>query len=306
MDDTAVIFSHRLGEGGPLWTHLDVNRPGARDWLEAHEPALEPLVINALLAEDIRPRTLEIDQRALVILRGVNLNAESAPEDMVSIRIYADAGWIVSTQKRQLQAVLDIERKIIAGSGPDSTGGFLNLLLIRLLDRMEPVFTNLDESIDDIEESLLDSADIKQRNAIVQVRKTAIILRRHMAPLRDAIRQLWNLDLDWLDVAQKRHLLENHDRITRYVEDLDTIRERAQIVKDELANMLADRLNHNTYILSVVAAIFLPLGFLTGLLGINVGGIPGADVPWAFWAFSAILAVLVLALVWVFRHLKWF
>ena len=51
-------------------------------------------------------------------------------------------------------------------------------------------------------------------------------------------------------------------------------------------------MNKNLYLISIIAAIFLPLGFLTGLLGINVGGIPGTDVTWAFWAVCALLAAL--------------
>lgn len=60
------------------------------------------------------------------------------------------------------------------------------------------------------------------------------------------------------------------------------------------------------YILSVIAAIFLPLGFLTGLLGINVGGIPGADNPYAFWIFIAMLTTLTTGQIALFKALKWF
>ena len=62
----------------------------------------------------------------------------------------------------------------------------------------------------------------------------------------------------------------------------------------------------NLYILSVIAAIFLPLGFLTGLLGINVGGIPGDQSPYAFAIFCGILSVLVILQILIFRKLKWF
>ena len=84
------------------------------------------------------------------------------------------------------------------------------------------------------------------------------------------------------------------------------IRERAQVVKDELQNMLADRLNKNMYVLSVIAAIFLPLGFLTGLLGINVGGIPGADNSMSFLIFCGILTAIVVFQIWLFKKMKWF
>ena len=84
------------------------------------------------------------------------------------------------------------------------------------------------------------------------------------------------------------------------------IRERAQIVKDELVNALSDRLNRNMYVLSVIASIFLPLGFFTGLLGINVGGIPGAENSEAFYIFCGLLVVLVIAQIIIFKKLKWF
>ena len=99
---------------------------------------------------------------------------------------------------------------------------------------------------------------------------------------------------------------ESLDRVTRYVEDLDSIRERAQIVKDELSNALSDRLNKNLYILSVISAIFLPLGFFTGLMGINIGGMPGVDNSNAFWIFSGILVVMVAIQISIFKLLKWF
>ena len=103
----------------------------------------------------------------------------------------------------------------------------------------------------------------------------------------------------------KRRFQESLDRIVRYTEDLDAIRERAQIVKDELANALTDKMNKNTYVLSVVAAIFLPLGFLTGLLGINVGGMPGADNELAFWFVSCLCIVFSALQIALFKFLKW-
>ena len=73
-----------------------------------------------------------------------------------------------------------------------------------------------------------------------------------------------------------------------------------------IANVLSDKLNRNMYVLSVIAAIFLPLGFLTGLFGINLAGIPGAENERSFWIFSAILAVVVAIQVYIFRRAKWF
>ena len=68
---------------------------------------------------------------------------------------------------------------------------------------------------------------------------------------------------------------------------------------------LRNCLDRTMYVLSIVAAIFLPLGFLTGLLGINVGGMPGMDDPDAFWAVVALCLFVFVALIVIFRRLRW-
>lgn len=288
------------------WVHLDMNSPDARIWLENEISYLDQIIIDALLAEETRPRILEFEKGVLLILRGVNLNENSQPEDMVSIRLWIDEHRIVSVRRRKLKAVQDIREKLEQGKGPKNAGDFLVMLTARLFERMEPVLTHLDERIDDIEEKVMEDPEVEERQEIISIRKQAIILRRYIAPQRDVMAHLRISELQWLDKTHKRRLQESLDQVMRYIEDLDTSRERAQIIKDELANALSDRLNKNLYILSVIAAIFLPLGFLTGLLGINVGGIPGADNTNAFFIFCGILVVIVVGQVTLFKKLKWF
>lgn len=288
------------------WLHMDANHSDTKSWLEKEAQYLDPFIIEALLADETRPRMTQVGDGVLLILRGVNLNKDSDPEDMVSIRLWVDQYRIISLRRRKLKAVSDIDEKIRAGKVPKDAGHFVCLLVSRMFERMEPVLSSLDELTDDVEEKVLENADTSLRESIVNVRKQAIIYRRYMAPQKDAIGQLRLSDVEWLEDTHKRHLQESHNHVTRYVEDLDAIRERAQIVKDELANILSDRLNKNMYVLSVVAAIFLPLGFLTGLLGINVGGIPGAENGSAFWFFCGILVSVVALQVVIFKKLKWF
>jgi zinc transporter len=299
-------ISNRVKAEEIAWVHLDATSPETRSWLEREIAYLDPYITEALLAEETSPRMTQIGNGVLLILRGVNLNENADPEDMVSIRLWIDPHRIISVRVRQLKAVRDIEEKLLAGKGPKNAGEFVSLLVSNMFARIEKVLTTLDDATDDIEEQILENADSKLRHQIVQTRKQAIVFRRYMAPQRDAIMQLYTLDLDWLSTKDQRSLQESFNRVKRYVEDLDAIRERAQIVKDELGTMLSDKLNKNMYILSVIAAIFLPLGFLTGLLGINIGGIPGADEENAFWYFSSGLAVLVGFQVWLFKKLDWF
>jgi zinc transporter len=287
------------------WVHLDATHPGARVWLEREISYLDPIILDALLAEETRPRMVMFEQGALMILRGVNLNEDAQPEDMVSIRLWIDGARIISLRRRRLKAVADLRERLAEGTGPRNSADFIAMLTARLFERMEPVLGELDENLDDVEQEVMESPTPAARHAINNLRKQAIVFRRYIAPQRDVIAHLRTSELPWLDAMNKRRLQENLDMVIRYIEDLDAIRERAQIVKDELANGLADRMNRNLYVLSVIAAIFLPLGFLTGLLGINVGGIPGSDNPMAFLFFVILLFGIGGAQIATFKYLKW-
>ncbi len=113
-------------------------------------------------------------------------------------------------------------------------------------------------------------------------------------------------DCEWLNSEHKMHVQENCDIITRYVEDLNEIKDRCQIVHDELENTLSYKLNRNMYMMAVIASIFLPLSFVTSLFGINVGGIPGGLDEFGFWWVCILLGVFVLIQIIVFKKLKWF
>jgi zinc transporter len=288
---------------GVLWVHLDRNVQESQDWFR-QDAGLDPLVCEALLAEETRPRCTPVGSGALVILRGVNLNPGAEPDDMVSIRIWADEHRIISLRHRPLQATRDLVEMIQAGHGPKGPGEFLASLAGRLSDRMAPVLANLDEVIDALEEQVVETQSYQLRTQLGAMRRQAITLRRYIGPQREAVSRLQGETLAWLGEPDRARLREVSDRITRNIEDLDALRERAAVVQEELASRLSEQMNKNMYLLSIVAAVFLPLGLLTGLLGINVGGIPGTENHWAFAIVCAALVVVATIQIVAFRRLK--
>lgn len=310
LDSQTPLNGPAIAEGlkadQPAWVHLDANSDEALGWLEASIGYLDHLVVRGLMAMETRPRMTQIGEGALIVLRGINLAEGAEPEDMVSIRLYIDPHRIISVRLRPVKSAEDIARKIDRQTGPRDAGALLSELIGRLSERMQPVLTELDEQIDEIETMLIESENPDLRADLVGLRKQAILFRRHMAPMRDVVAGLQISDFEWLSPKHRRELTESQNHLTRYVEDLDAIRERAQIIKDELAATRADRMNRQMFILSVISAIFLPLGFVTGLLGINVGGMPGADNQAAFWITCLALFVAALGIIAVLKRNRWF
>ena len=290
---------------GVLWLHLNRTFEEARHWLES-DTGIDPIVCEALLTEETRPRSLMMGNGLLVILRGVNLNAGADPEDMVSLRLWIDAHRIITLRSRHLMAIEDLRAEVESGRGPQSPGEFLTMISRLLIERMSPIVDALDNQIDAIEETLLEHQTEESRERLAVLRRRVIILRRYIAPQRDVMVRLSNERLAWFSDLDRARLREVADRVTRYVEDLDAARERAAVTQEELSSRLSAQLNRTMYILSLVAAIFLPLGLLTGLLGINVGGIPGSENKLAFFIVCGILIVIAAVQVWIFRKKHWF
>lgn len=288
---------------GWRWVHLDRAQPETERWLKAGA-GLDSLAISALLEEETRPRVASIDAGLLVILRGVNLNQGADPEDMVSIRVWLDERQVITLRHRKVMAAQDLRDSIDQGLLPVSPGEVLVRLTGFMIDRMGPILADVNDAVDELEEEVLESPGFELRTRLSKLRRQAISLRRFLAPLREVLTHLASGRISLLTDLDRNQLRETADRLTRYVEELDSARDRAAVTQEELAGRMADEMNRNMYVLSIVAGIFLPLGLLTGLLGINVGGIPGTQSDAAFYVVCGILLVLSGVVLWLFKRFR--
>ena len=289
---------------GPLWIHLDRTHPDSQRWLQ-EKSGLSAIVAEALLEEETRPRIMVLNDSLFLTLRGVNLNPGADPEDMISIRLVIEADRVVTVRHRHLMTIQDIRSSLEASNGPKNPGDFLTMLTDRLMERMAPIIGQLDEEIDEVEDQIIGQASYHLRSQLGILRRQTISLRRYISPQREVISHLHLAQLTWLTSTHCARIREVADQLIRYVEDLDAARDRMGVMQEELTGKLSEQMNKTMYILTVLAGIFLPITFVTGLLGINVGGIPGAQNPWAFTEVCLILTFVAVLLVGIFRWVKW-
>jgi zinc transporter len=181
------------------------------------------------------------------------------------------------------------------------------MLIEKLANRISDVVDSIDDELTLIETELDEKANnIRQiQNRLSAIRKQTASIRRYLAPQREALAELYRSG-KYLSEDDCYSIRYQTDRITHYVEDLDLARERALVLHGELQNKIAEQQNSRTYLLSIVATIFLPLSFLTGVFGMNVAGLPGVENPEAFKLLSAGMACLGLLLIGFIWWRKWF
>ena len=289
---------------GLLWLHFDFRQEATFDWL-SRQSGLPELAVEVLTVDQLRPRSLSMSGGVLVALRGVNMNPGDHPEDMVSVRVWVDQDRIITTRRRALLAIQDLRHALDNGEGPRSTGGFVADLIGRLADRIGTFIDDIEERLLAYEENVSADEPQSQRKELSVARRQIANVRRFIAPQRDALDRLSRNPGDWFLESEVADVREEADRITRYVEDLDLARERAVLLQEEFLSIIAQQQNTRMYVLSIVAAIFLPLTFVTGLLGMNVGGLPGVDSDFGFVAAIVAMVVCSVVAALILRWKRW-
>jgi len=286
------------------WYHLQRHDPSIEAIFDA-DMFLDKIAERTLLAEDSRPRTILRDEDVLINLRGVNLDPGSRPEDMIGIRFFIQPTRIVSVEKRPLRATKDIAKRLMSQPAPATPGGFMANFAQAMIDRMAPTITELNEQVDMLEEKIETGESEFTRPVVSELRRQAIMLRRFLAPQRDALNSLSQQRLTWITSDDQLRLRDSADQATRVTEELDAVRERCAIVKDQLTDLRAEQMNKNMMVLAVVSAIFLPLGLISGMMGVNVGGMPWTENGLGFWYVTAMILGIGIIQMIIFKLLRW-
>ncbi|MDB5662911.1 MAG: Mg2 transporter protein CorA family protein, partial [Sphingomonas bacterium] len=254
-------------------------------------PELTPAIVAALTAVETRPRTEEMGGGAIINLRGLGATPEDDPDKLVSVRLWAGRGRVFSVGYRSLAAMDAVCRTMAAGKVRDP-GDLIAVLAVTITLSLDDEVAALGDLLDDCEVRIEpDQHAYGMRRLIGKARADAIAYRRFVVPQRTALERLAALDAEWLEEDDRTHLRDAADRFARMGEELEAVRERAALMHEQLTDLRAEQIDSRTLLLSIVALIFLPLTFITGLLGMNVEGIPFAHAP---WAFSGVVLLCVL------------
>lgn len=288
---------------GPFWLHIGAAHAQAATFLQ--DLGMPPHAAAALLAEEVRPRYEQQGDNSLIILRGITNIPGPTPDDLASIRLYVTPQGLVSAGRRPSQVMGDLKTHLRAGDGPESVAEMVTMLLAAINDALEPVLQDVEDMVESYEEKLLSDIQDIPRTELAGLRKEISQYRRHLSPQRDVLNRLAHSNASWLAADARWQVQEASDRTTRFIEDLDNLHERSEIVTDAVLNAQSMRLNKNLYLLSLITVVFMPLTFITGLLGMNVEGIPGAEHPNAFLTIVGLSGALMLAQVLLFRLHRW-
>ncbi|MXP44123.1 zinc transporter ZntB [Allopontixanthobacter sediminis] len=303
--DWAQALEWKPGAPGEvLWVHLNRSRPGVSELLQS-ELGISRTTAELLVSDETRPRAFREGDTLVSTLRGINFNPGAQPEDMVSMQLWSDGKRLITLRRNPLQTPRDTLALIDAGTGPSDAGALVTSLVEFMIMRMNRSIVDMNAHIDALEEADTGESAEQVLEEISVIRRNCLGLQRHMGPQHEALESISRDAPEWFEEHDRREIFETIERLRRYLDDINISKESAVMVQDELRARAVARSGRTNYLLTIVAAVFLPLSFVTGLLGINVGGMPGVASDHAFWIVVALCLGIFMVQLLLFWKWKW-
>ena len=280
--------------GAPTWLHFNLTDARARRWLGT-QARLSDAALAVLLDPQPRVRVQLLPEGFVAILTDLHHDFRGDPEGFGELRLFVEKDRVISGRRHPLKTIDVVRRHLEQGVPMESPGVWLEQLITCLAHSFGELTEELVDQVDEIEDEVVGGNGKEQRSTLANIRRLLVRFRRHLHANRVALAKLPTRVHDGGEAsARLRSAIERLDGVAQ---DLDLVHERVRLLQDELAGLLAEASSRNLYVLSIMTTVLLPTTVVTGLWGMNVGGLPWADDPRGFlWVGLVVLGSVILSL----------
>jgi zinc transporter len=276
--------------------------PDFRVWLREQ---LGEANAETLTTPDLRSRCTVMEDRAMVVFRVARSRTD--PEDIrrQTLVLWLERGRVIIASKVHFPELLGIPQWQQSHHAPTTPADLMARLGLRAADRFEPLVEKIGDTLDDIEDEVMSEHTAELSGKLTRLRRTLISMRRILWPQRDVLNTLEIEDLSFLSTRDRARLREAAGRAGRLADELQALSERAALVHEQIIDTRSEQMNRTMLVLAAVTVIGMPMTVISGLLGMNVAGIPFKDDPAAFWSVVLGFIAIGFGTVWFMHKRKW-
>jgi Mg2+ and Co2+ transporters len=295
--DAAAIEALSQAPEHPVWLHFNYNDGRARDWI-ANCAWIPEAGREALLSTDHSIRFETADDGVFLVLGEAHVDDR---ESFGVFNIYLDRRCMVTSRRHQLTALGALRNELAHGQAMADT----TALFIRLLEHKAATYAKATQDSLDVLENFEDwvfSGRFREVNSLGRERQLMARVRRQRAGNRQALTDMLEHLPTWWSEEAKLDLRRAVARLTSISQDLDLAIDRARLLSEEIDSRMNEATNRNLYLVSVLAAVFLPITLVSGVFGMNVEGLPWVDDPHGFVWTLLLMAGAILMVLWFLRR----
>ena len=290
-----------------------VNVEGFKD-LSVFEKISEFLQIDRLVLEDIldqqtRPKYEEFEGYTFITAKMLHFEKEFSVifHEQVSFLLH---GNLLFTFQQKEGDVFEKVRERLRKSGGRIRQRKADYLLYALLDIMVDnyfvVLEKYEENVRSLEDDILENPERSALSEIRRLRQENILIRQALVPLREAVGGMLRSETKAFDSSTRKFIRELYEHVVQVNEAAEITRELSTGLMEVYLSALNTKMGNVNKALTVIATIFLPLTFITGIYGMNFEILPGSGEPNGFWFIMGFMGLLFIGMIVYFRYKRWF
>ncbi len=288
-----------------LWVNVDglgdagvIEQLGHR--FNIHQLALED-VLHVHQRAKVEPFEGHLFVVARMVLQGANLQTEQ-------VSLFIGDGWVLTFQEQAGDVFDPVRQRIFKGQGRTRGLGadYLAYSLIdALIDAYFPVLESYAERIEALEDQVLSAADGMTGRQIHEIKRELLMLRRAVWPHREAISALLRDESSFIRSETRVYLRDCYDHIVQLLDIVETYRELASGLLEIYLSAQSNRLNEIMKVLTVFAAVFIPLTLIAGIYGMNFKYMPELEWRWGYPVLLVVMLTIGIGLLVMFKRRGW-
>jgi zinc transporter len=288
--------TENTGAGGVTWVDIDIADYADRAWLLAWQE-INDQTRQALL-EPVRFNHYEqVPDGTLLSVKMVRSGEMEDVTDLADLKLLIGSTKAVTLRSGPLVAVDELRQHLLSDRTLVTAVDLLGFLVSVMTNRMEAVIYDLTQDIDDVEDALLEGGSVPRAQTLSELRRRIFRTSRQVNATQQVLAPMTTDPALELDAEDRETLDRASNHVDRYLGGLDECCSRVQMLGDQIDAQRSEAMTRSSFHLTVVATVFLPLTFITGLLGMNVAGIPDQHNPYGFWLVTG-LSVIISLLAW--------
>ena len=269
-----------------------------------------PLMIADCLSKNIHPPKIDdFEDYLFMIIHGINYFVESDIEETIELGIFVGTNYVVTSHDTPMRSIDSILERIKIASGRairQRADMFAQDIIDAVVDNILPTIDELSDKLNTIETEVLQNPEKETLGKIMQLKKSIMAINRVMTPQRELV---GNLSRGFYPIISEmaqlyyRNIYDHMVRIETLTQDL---RDLADSVLATYLSSVSNRMNEVMKVLSIVAAIFLPLALVAGIYGMNFINMPELEWRYGYFVILGIMGGIAAGLAVYFKRRRWF
>ena len=269
---------------------------------------LHPLLLEDIVNTGQRPKMEDFGNYIFLVLKMLRYSGENHEVEAEQVSLILGSNFVISFQEREGDVFDTIRERIRKGKGRIRKAGadYLAYALIdAIVDNYFIVLETLGEEIEDIEEELTRNPTLKMLHKIRGLKKEMIFLRKSVWPLREVVSGLQRGETVLIQQSTQVYLRDIYDHTIQVIDSIESFRDMLSGMLDIYLSSISNKMNEVMKLLTIFAAIFIPLTFVAGIYGMNFEFMPELKWHWGYPAILIAMATIATALLVYFKRKKW-